>query len=239
SHGSRPAWPTARRLPPVYEKKRRRGAEKGCWTAHADVGEIPLKASRDPSVTVERQWRIADDPAHTVFPGLKGPDTGASSLSTTAQRPLLKHELILGDKNENVPAGETYHGIPLDSEQVVRKSGGSVYNGIPHVPIWGGKASPAHDNRPRFASRTGLITIFAHGKAVQVTDTAMDADWRHRYEESKLNDKAVFETLATTQYRNTRPENAVPGFISTLVGTYGRELGPVPSEFPMVSLAPD
>lgn len=40
---------------------------------------------------------------------------------------------------------------------------------------------------------TGLITIFAHGKAVQVTDTAMDADWRHLYEESKLNEKAVFE----------------------------------------------
>ncbi|KAK1531214.1 hypothetical protein CPAR01_10863 [Colletotrichum paranaense] len=120
----------------------------------------------------------------TFASGLKGPDTGASSLSTTAQRPLLKHELILGDKNESAPAGETYHGIPLDSEQVVR-----------------------------------LITIFAHGKAVQVTDTAMDTDWRHRYEESKLNDKAIFEMLATTRYRNTRPEDAVPGFISTLVGT--------------------
>ncbi|KAK1471929.1 hypothetical protein CABS01_04572, partial [Colletotrichum abscissum] len=101
--------------------------------------------------------------------GLKGPDTGASSLSTTAQRPLLKHELILGDKNENVPAGETYHGIPLDSEQVVRKSGGSVYNGIRHVPIWGGKASPAHDNRPRFASRTGIKSMIMSGIRLLIT----------------------------------------------------------------------
>ncbi|KXH45768.1 hypothetical protein CNYM01_05341 [Colletotrichum nymphaeae SA-01] len=87
--------------------------------------------------------------------GLKGPNAGTSSPSTTAQRFLLKHELILGYENDNVPAGKTYHEIPLDSERVVRKSGGSMYNGICHVPIWGGKASHAHENRPRFAYGIG------------------------------------------------------------------------------------
>ncbi|KAK1508028.1 uncharacterized protein CCOS01_16029 [Colletotrichum costaricense] len=118
---------------------------------------------------VEREWRIADDPGHTVFQGLKGPNTGASLLSTTAQRPLLKHELILGYENEDVPAGKTYHGLPLDSERAVRKSGGTVYNGIRHVPIWGGKASPAHDNRPRFASRTGIKSMVMSGIRLLIT----------------------------------------------------------------------
>ncbi|KXH41923.1 hypothetical protein CSIM01_02759 [Colletotrichum simmondsii] len=73
---------------------------------------------------VERQWQMSDGPAHTAFPGLKGPTTGTSLLSTTAQRSLLKHEPIRGYENENVPAGKTYHGLPLDGERVVRTSRG-------------------------------------------------------------------------------------------------------------------